>query len=395
MKFINKIKNVFFGGGTHTVSPKEYYSPEEIVADASNFYDKEDLVYFSHLQMYGAFKYAVVKDIFANSKAITVSDVHLALNDIYFSTIESIHQNNKKAAYQHLTFLSKGLQYEPNGFMDQLYLYYKSQFPINQPFSLTEHLINPLVFVNLMKEYGFLDTMPSLNPFAKEYHHVTALETINACYKDTSLLFNMMYHFLSENNQIPPQMQHFLDDIETTNEMRIENISKFFASMIFSGTHSTASFLTSYTHALLSDHKDLLQKADNTAELEALENEILRIYMPVQWVFRTVRANTTYNGITLKENDTVLLFVGAANMDPNVFPNPTAIDLNRKMNHLSFGVGPYACIGRFSNKRSALSLARNITNDFKLLELQNQNRSYKIVDAIVHIPLDVVFRGNA
>src|SRR5690554_6178302 len=91
-------------------------SEPDILRYKTNFYHKQDLVYFPHLKAYGVFKYEVVKDLLSNNKDITVSNVHIALNSLYFSLDEAKHLKNKKAAIDHLKFLSKSLQNEDNKF---------------------------------------------------------------------------------------------------------------------------------------------------------------------------------------------------------------------------------------------------------------------------------------
>jgi hypothetical protein len=395
MRFLKNIQHFFSPKKESVISinnkENNYDSPEEIISNSYSFYNKEDLIFFPNLNVYGAFKYNVVRDILANNKAITVSDVHIALNSIYFSLDEQKHQNNKKAAYKHLNFLSKNFSNESNQSTEKLLEFLRSHFPIDTPFDLSEYLIKPFTFINIIEEYGFLEFMPQFNPWSTEYNHKYALKLINDYYDDSNLLTNLVTDYLNEGKPIPDRMYHFLSDIQSDYEINKDLLVQFFASMIFSGTHSTASFLTSFFHVLYTQYKHLLESPLNLKELEILENEVLRIYMPVQWIFRTVREDTHYAGINFKKGDTVLLFVGVANTDPNVFDEPSEIKFDRKINHLSFGIGPYACIGKFATHRNAVNLVSHLSNYTRQIKLVDKNAKHTIHNAILKIPLIVVY----
>lgn len=393
---LNKLRLFFQAKKTdasHICPEKDYKSPEEIIANSDSFYDKEDLVFFPGLNAYGAFKYNVVKDILSNNKAITVSNIHIELNSVYFSINEQKHQNNKKAAYQHLEFLSKKLQNEPNEYTEQLFHRLKSMFPVEKEFDLTEYLINPLIFISILKEYGFIDYMPRFSPWHDEYNHENAIELINSYFNDSSLLTTLIIDYFKDGNPIPDKMQHFLSDIQSDHKINDELLAQFFASMIFSGTHSTASFLSSYIYTIFSQFSHFWKDSLHPKNLEILEDEILRLHMPVQWIFRTVREDTQYAGINLKTGDTVLLFVGIANTDPTIFEDPHQIKFDRKVNHLSFGTGPYACIGKFTTHRMAVNLVSYLSQCSDEITLTQKEVKHTIHNAILKTPVLVTYHS--
>ncbi|MCX7621047.1 MAG: cytochrome P450 [Acidimicrobiales bacterium] len=73
--------------------------------------------------------------------------------------------------------------------------------------------------------------------------------------------------------------------------------------------------------------------------------EFLRAYAPVTMA-REVNVDTEVLGCPMKAGEPLLLPFPAANRDPEVFPDPDTVDLNRSENrHLAFGVGIHRCLG--------------------------------------------------
>jgi len=97
--------------------------------------------------------------------------------------------------------------------------------------------------------------------------------------------------------------------------------------------------------------------AETPALQEALRNqagavdtfveEVLRLDAPVQGLFRVVRNEIRVDEVTIPVGATVVLSWGAANRDPAKFPDPDAVNLERKNSaqHLSFGLGTHFCVG--------------------------------------------------
>ncbi|WP_079408548.1 cytochrome P450 [Streptomyces sp. 3211] len=82
-------------------------------------------------------------------------------------------------------------------------------------------------------------------------------------------------------------------------------------------------------------------------------NEILRLQSPVQGLFRTATRNAVIGGELIPKGSSVLVLYGAANRDPDKFPNADEISLHRdsRPGNLAFGFGRHVCLG------SALALA--------------------------------------
>lgn len=314
------------------------------------------LLFFEKMNVYAAFKYNVVKDILENNNDITVSNVHIGLNDLYFGLNEVKHQLNKKASFSHLPFLSKKKVYDKNDFLSNTILHLTKHISKNKSVDLVEQLIAPCIFINALNEYGWLEVFSWLNPENENFDFEKAIASTKLYSEDIKHLQLFFKEHLESNGKVPEIMSSLIEKMQTDSEINNESKARFLSSLIFSAVESTISFVSSFVYVICTEYKHLLsQYHQNIPTLEKIAQEVLRIYTPVPYIFRTVRNNTIYGNTQLKIGDTVLLFLSSANLDKTVFENPYKIDVNRTGKHLSFGSGPYACIGRFASLNTGLN----------------------------------------
>ncbi|MEQ8861208.1 MAG: cytochrome P450 [Pseudomonadales bacterium] len=101
---------------------------------------------------------------------------------------------------------------------------------------------------------------------------------------------------------------------------------------------------------LLAAHPDqyrrLQQRADDRV-LKTFANEVLRLESPVQGLFRVVTRDTRLADVTLPAGARIMLRFAAANRDPEQYPEPDRLDVERgnSATHLAFGAGIHHCIG--------------------------------------------------
>jgi cytochrome P450 len=108
------------------------------------------------------------------------------------------------------------------------------------------------------------------------------------------------------------------------------------------------------TNAIASGMLLLLQNPDVMAELretptliKAFIEEALRLESPTQGSFRITTCDTELAGVEIPARSLVHLRLGAANRDPEQFPNPDVLDLRRANagSHMAFGQGEHQCLG--------------------------------------------------
>ena len=87
-------------------------------------------------------------------------------------------------------------------------------------------------------------------------------------------------------------------------------------------------------------------RADPSGWGNAVE-EVLRLDSPVQITGRTAKADVPLAGTTVPAGTRVILLLGAANRDPQVFPDPARFDPGRAnaREHLAFSGGIHYCLG--------------------------------------------------
>jgi len=112
--------------------------------------------------------------------------------------------------------------------------------------------------------------------------------------------------------------------------------------------HETTTKMVANGIELLERHPDQRRAIveDPTLVPGAIE-EVLRFHNSTQYMHRTVTRDVDRHGETLREGDSVLLVIGAANHDDREFgPTSEEFDIFRRPErHLAFGYGAHFCLG--------------------------------------------------
>src|SRR5690606_6532389 len=86
-------------------------------------------------------------------------------------------------------------------------------------------------------------------------------------------------------------------------------------------------------------------QADPSLAESAIE-ELLRFESPVQLTTRVAHEDVEIAGVRVSAGDKVVVGLGAANRDPEVFDAPDELRLDRRPNpHMAFGDGIHYCLG--------------------------------------------------
>jgi pimeloyl-[acyl-carrier protein] synthase len=116
--------------------------------------------------------------------------------------------------------------------------------------------------------------------------------------------------------------------------------------LLVAGNETTTNLIGNGLLALLR-HPDQLQvlRSDRRLIAGAVE-ELLRYDSPVQVVARTALQDVELGGRAIRKGQGIVLLLGSANRDPEVFAQPDQLDINRHgASLLAFGRGIHHCLG--------------------------------------------------
>jgi cytochrome P450 len=139
-----------------------------------------------------------------------------------------------------------------------------------------------------------------------------------------------------------------LVQVEETGDRLDENELLATCILLINAGHETTVNLISNGVLALLRHPDQLELLRRRPGLSGdVVEEVLRYDAPVQLTSRVAGEPVDLPGLHAREGDVVLLLLGAANRDPDVFPDPDRFDILRPPGapHLSFAAGPHFCLG--------------------------------------------------
>lgn len=112
------------------------------------------------------------------------------------------------------------------------------------------------------------------------------------------------------------------------------------------GQETTTNLIGNGLLTLLRHPAEMQRLRDDPELIPSAVEELLRYESPSQHTARLARADVELGGRKIRKRDAVIAVMGAANRDPERFPDPDRLDLARKDNrHLAFGWAAHFCFG--------------------------------------------------
>lgn len=142
----------------------------------------------------------------------------------------------------------------------------------------------------------------------------------------------------------------------------------------------------------LTDHPD--QRTVALEEPERWGNvveEVLRWDSPVQLTMRAALREVEVGGETIRAGEAVLVLLGGANRDPQVFDDPARFDVTRPNadQHLAFSAGAHFCLGASLARLEATTALRLLYERFPDLQVSGTpvRRGTRVLRGYEHVPV--------
>jgi cytochrome P450 len=148
--------------------------------------------------------------------------------------------------------------------------------------------------------------------------------------------------------------------------------------LLIAGHETTVNLIANGVHQLLRHPNELEKlKADPSLVASAVE-EVLRFDPPVQLDGRIALEDTEFDGVPVPKGHSVTTLIGAANRDPERFPDPERFDITRGDDrHLAFGFGIHYCMGAPLARIEGQVALATIVRRCEGMTLMTENPSYK------------------
>jgi cytochrome P450 len=124
-----------------------------------------------------------------------------------------------------------------------------------------------------------------------------------------------------------------------------EMIANIIVTMV-GGQETTTNLVGNGMLTLLRNPEEMHRLRDDPSLAPSAVEELLRYESPSQHTARLAPCDVKLGGKNIRKREAVIAVMGAANRDPERFPDPDRLDLSRKDNrHVAFGWGAHFCFG--------------------------------------------------
>jgi cytochrome P450 len=145
--------------------------------------------------------------------------------------------------------------------------------------------------------------------------------------------------------------------------------------LFFAVGHLDVSYLIINGLRIFAENPEVLAAYRDQPELRPnIINEILRFDTPEQFVSRLTTEDIQVGDVVIPAGEMVVLMIGAANKDPQIFDAPHEFDVQRpnSAKHLAFSGGIHGCVGQILARAEADVVFTTIVNRFPDLHLAGE-----------------------
>ncbi len=189
----------------------------------------------------------------------------------------------------------------------------------------------------------------------------------------TAWLRDFLARYAQEHGDEPERrlIRILLDAEAEGGRLSDEELLAFTVFLYSAGSGPTAGLLGNGLVALLQHPDELARLRAQPDLVMPATDELLRYDSPTQVLIRVAAADVQVGRRRIAAGDTLLVMTGAANRDPEAFPEPDHLDVTRERasRHLSFGYGSHFCLGAPLAQLEADELLRALFERFPSLAI--------------------------
>ena len=228
-----------------------------------------------------------------------------------------------------------------------------------------ERFINWIHFLEMAQQIA-VEQIDQLAGLSEPSPHIAAfIELFN---KNVAEMFEYGRDMLAKRRADPqPDLMSAIANAQVEGEkLPGEYLDGAWLLIVFAGNDTTRNSLSGAMKLFTEnpEQKALLQ-GDGGLLTNAV-HEITRMVSPVIYMRRTATADVEVHGQKIAEGEKVIMYYGAANRDPAMFPDPDRFDIRRANaeKNIAFGHGPHICIGRMTAQLQLEEAYRQIFQRF-------------------------------
>jgi cytochrome P450 len=141
--------------------------------------------------------------------------------------------------------------------------------------------------------------------------------------------------------------------------------------LLVAGFETTVNLIGNGTVALLGEQEPWRLLGKEPALVPAAVEELLRYDSPVQMTSRTATEDMEVDGAMIRKGVPVIVVIGGANRDPDVFDEPDRLRIDRPdaARHLAFSLGIHHCMGAALARLEARIAIEELTRRYPALEM--------------------------
>jgi cytochrome P450 len=161
--------------------------------------------------------------------------------------------------------------------------------------------------------------------------------------------------------------------------------------LLVAGFETTVNLIGNGAVALLREQEQWRRLGDEPDLIPGAIEELLRYDSPVQMTSRIATEDLDVDGVPIRKGTPVIVAIGGANHDPEVFDEPGRLMIDRPnaSRHLSFSLGIHHCVGAALARLEGRVAIEELTRRFPTLELAGTpvRRPLLVLRGFEHVPV--------